>query len=104
PTALGLHLLASGEGNEFRKGLAWVLIGGMLTSTALTLLVVPTVYSLMDAAVTWLKQRFSGSQPHEGFELPAPGPGVAIPTATQVTRAAVPPAPPSTPASEPSGD
>ena len=52
PTALGIHVFASGEGSEFRKGLAWVLIGGMITSTVLTLLVVPTVYSLLDTLTT----------------------------------------------------
>jgi hydrophobic/amphiphilic exporter-1 (mainly G- bacteria), HAE1 family len=51
PTALGIHVFGTGEGSEFRKGLAWVIIGGMITSTALTLLVVPTVYSLMESAV-----------------------------------------------------
>jgi HAE1 family hydrophobic/amphiphilic exporter-1 len=52
PTALGIHVFASGEGSEFRKGLAWVLIGGLTTSTVLTLLVVPTAYSLLDSLTT----------------------------------------------------
>jgi Cation/multidrug efflux pump len=110
PTALGIHVLATGEGNEFRKGLAWVLIGGMLTSTLLTLLVVPTVYSLMDAAVTWLKQRFGLGQVHEGFELPAPGPAGAVAAAQSATSVAAPttrpasPTLPSAPAGEPSAD
>jgi HAE1 family hydrophobic/amphiphilic exporter-1 len=50
PTALGIHFFSSGEGGEFRRGLAVVLIGGMLTSTLLTLLVVPTAYSLLESA------------------------------------------------------
>jgi HAE1 family hydrophobic/amphiphilic exporter-1 len=110
PTALGIHVLATGEGNEFRKGLAWVLIGGMLTSTLLTLLVVPTVYSLMDAAVTWLKQRFGLGQVHEGFELPVPGPAGAVAAAQSATSVAAPttrpasPTLPSAPAGEPSAD
>jgi len=43
PMALGL-----GSGSEFRSPMAVVVIGGLLTSTALTLLVVPVGYTLMD--------------------------------------------------------
>jgi HAE1 family hydrophobic/amphiphilic exporter-1 len=56
PTALGIHFFGSGEGSEFRRGLAWVLVGGITTSTVLTLLVVPTVYSLLESVTT----RFTG--------------------------------------------
>ncbi|PDW03505.1 efflux RND transporter permease subunit [Candidatus Viridilinea mediisalina] len=62
PTAIGLHVFGTGQGTEFRSGLAWVIIGGMTTSTLLTLLVVPTVYSLMDSVATrttnWAVRRF----------------------------------------------
>lgn len=44
PVAIGL-----GEGAELRRGLSTVVIGGMITSTMLTLLVVPTAYSILDA-------------------------------------------------------
>ena len=43
PVALG-----TGEGSDTRRGLSIVVIGGMITSTFLTLLVVPTAYSLLD--------------------------------------------------------
>jgi HAE1 family hydrophobic/amphiphilic exporter-1 len=43
PMALGL-----GEGAELRTPMALTVIGGMITSTMLTLLVVPAVYSLLD--------------------------------------------------------
>jgi HAE1 family hydrophobic/amphiphilic exporter-1 len=43
PLALGL-----GAGNELRSPMALTVIGGLLTSTALTLLIVPAVYSVMD--------------------------------------------------------
>jgi HAE1 family hydrophobic/amphiphilic exporter-1 len=43
PMALGL-----GEGAELRTPMALTVIGGMITSTLLTLLVVPAVYSLLD--------------------------------------------------------
>jgi HAE1 family hydrophobic/amphiphilic exporter-1 len=43
PMALGL-----GEGAELRTPMALTVIGGMITSTLLTLLVVPAVYALLD--------------------------------------------------------
>ncbi len=45
-TALGLVplLLSSGTGSEVQRPLATVVIGGLVTSTALTLLVVPALY------------------------------------------------------------
>jgi HAE1 family hydrophobic/amphiphilic exporter-1 len=43
PVALG-----SGEGGDFRAPLGRAVIGGTLTSTILTLLVIPTVYEIMD--------------------------------------------------------
>ena len=43
PMALGL-----GEGSELRAPMALTVIGGLLTSTALTLLLIPAVYSLLD--------------------------------------------------------
>jgi HAE1 family hydrophobic/amphiphilic exporter-1 len=44
PVAIGL-----GEGTELRRGLSVVLIGGLITSTLLTLLVVPVAYSLLES-------------------------------------------------------
>jgi hydrophobic/amphiphilic exporter-1 (mainly G- bacteria), HAE1 family len=58
PTALGIHFFSGGEGGEFRRGLAIVLVGGMLTSTLLTLLVVPTAYSLLDSLLARLGRLF----------------------------------------------
>lgn len=43
PVALGL-----GEGADFRAPLGRAIIGGTITSTFLTLLVIPTVYEIMD--------------------------------------------------------
>jgi HAE1 family hydrophobic/amphiphilic exporter-1 len=43
PMALGL-----GEGSELRSPMALTVIGGLLTSTALTLLIIPAVYSMLD--------------------------------------------------------
>jgi hydrophobic/amphiphilic exporter-1 (mainly G- bacteria), HAE1 family len=49
PVALGV-----GEGGDFRAPLGRAVIGGVITSTLLTLLVVPTVYEIMDNARSWL--------------------------------------------------
>ncbi|MEE9914025.1 MAG: CusA/CzcA family heavy metal efflux RND transporter [Deltaproteobacteria bacterium] len=38
-------LLASGTGSEIQKPLATVVVGGLITSTLLTLLIIPSVYS-----------------------------------------------------------
>jgi HAE1 family hydrophobic/amphiphilic exporter-1 len=49
-TLLGLLPMAFGigEGSEMRTPMAITVIGGLLTSTMLTLLVVPVMYSLLD--------------------------------------------------------
>jgi cobalt-zinc-cadmium resistance protein CzcA len=45
-TALGLMplLIASGTGSEVQRPLATVVVGGLVTSTILTLLVLPALY------------------------------------------------------------
>jgi multidrug efflux pump subunit AcrB len=43
PTALG-----NGQGSEFRKPMSVAVIGGVITSTFLTLVVVPVVYTWVD--------------------------------------------------------
>lgn len=40
--------LATGAGAEWKNGLAWVMIGGLISSMFLTLVVVPVVYYIMD--------------------------------------------------------
>lgn len=40
--------LALGEGSETRAGMAWVIIGGMITSTILSPIILPVVYTMMD--------------------------------------------------------
>lgn len=40
--------IASGAGAEWKNGLAWVIIGGLISSLFLTLIVVPVVYQLVD--------------------------------------------------------
>ncbi|NMB24978.1 MAG: efflux RND transporter permease subunit [Firmicutes bacterium] len=49
-TVLGMipMAVATGEGSEMAKPIAFTVIGGLITSTLLTLLVIPVVYTLMD--------------------------------------------------------
>ncbi|HET7230659.1 MAG TPA: efflux RND transporter permease subunit, partial [Longimicrobium sp.] len=55
--------LALGEGAEQRAPMAHAVIGGLITSTALTLFVVPVVYTLFDDFVNRLRGRPRGSVP-----------------------------------------
>ncbi len=47
---------ALGEGAEQRAPMARAVIGGLITSTLLTLFVVPVVYTLLEDGVAWLRQ------------------------------------------------
>jgi HAE1 family hydrophobic/amphiphilic exporter-1 len=71
PVALG-----RGEGAQFRAPLGVAVIGGVITSTVLTLLVIPTFYEIFDNARTWLSRRVGLTPPHTGqfatFEMPVP--------------------------------
>lgn len=51
PAAIGF-----GEGAELRRGLATIVIGGLITSTLLTLLFVPVAYSLLESSTRRLQQ------------------------------------------------
>jgi HAE1 family hydrophobic/amphiphilic exporter-1 len=67
PVALG-----SGDGSEWRAPMGLVAIGGLVTSTFLTLLVVPVVYTLLDEAGNWLEARLGRRRPRAAD---AAGPG-----------------------------
>jgi HAE1 family hydrophobic/amphiphilic exporter-1 len=69
--------LAIGAGAEQRAPMARAVIGGLITSTLLTLFVVPVVYTLLDDAAAWMR-RSRRSQRVDG-ELPR-----AIPEAAGV--------------------
>jgi HAE1 family hydrophobic/amphiphilic exporter-1 len=45
---------AIGEGAEFRAPMARAVVGGLITSTLLTLIVVPVVYTILDDLSGWL--------------------------------------------------
>jgi HAE1 family hydrophobic/amphiphilic exporter-1 len=77
PVAIG-----SGEGADFRAPLGRAVIGGVITSTVLTLLVIPTVYDIMsgwrDRVTGMLKGRSKAERNVRG-EAAVPGaePGLA---------------------------
>jgi HAE1 family hydrophobic/amphiphilic exporter-1 len=53
PTALGL-----GQGSEFRQPMAIAVIGGLISSTALSLVLVPVVYEFVDQFESWIAPKF----------------------------------------------
>jgi hydrophobe/amphiphile efflux-1 (HAE1) family protein len=55
PVAIGM-----GEGADFRAPLGRAVIGGVLTSTLLTLLVIPTFYDVLASGRDAIKRRFFG--------------------------------------------
>ncbi len=66
PVALG-----RGEGAEFRAPLGRAVIGGVITSTLLTLIVIPTFYEIMDEWREWVMRKF-GMDPKGTAEHPVP--------------------------------
>src|SRR5205085_4146606 len=69
PVALGL-----GEGADFRAPLGRAVIGGVITSTILTLVVIPTVYEILDEFREKLFARFRGrAVAHRPVPLESPG-------------------------------
>jgi len=52
PAAIG-----TGSGSESRQPMAIAIIGGLVSSTLLTLLVVPAVYSLLDQFREWVREK-----------------------------------------------
>jgi HAE1 family hydrophobic/amphiphilic exporter-1 len=72
--------LALGEGGEVRAPMAVVVIGGLITSTFLTLVVVPVVYTFFDWFAGMLLRRYRriirifGGKPPEAHVVTNPGP------------------------------
>lgn len=56
--------LASGAGAEWKNGLAWVIIGGLLSSLFLTLIVVPVMYAIFDKLIA----RFNRNKKKQNIE------------------------------------
>jgi HAE1 family hydrophobic/amphiphilic exporter-1 len=72
PVALGF-----GEGADFRAPLGRAVIGGVITSTLLTLIVIPTVYEILDEWKEWVMLRLLKRRPGE----PHPAHGGLLPEA-----------------------
>ena len=51
--------IAKGAGAEWKNGLAWVIIGGLISSLFLTLVVVPVMYAIFDKLIA----KFSKKKP-----------------------------------------
>jgi HAE1 family hydrophobic/amphiphilic exporter-1 len=66
PVALGI-----GEGAEFRAPLGRAVIGGVITSTLLTLVVIPTFYEILDEWREWVFRKFGVYKPRTA-EHPIP--------------------------------
>jgi len=71
PTALAL-----GKGSEFRQPMAVAVIGGLISSTILSLVMVPVVYEMVDDFEHWLIPRLGRlTTPPDAPDTAAPGPG-----------------------------
>jgi HAE1 family hydrophobic/amphiphilic exporter-1 len=78
PTALTL-----GKGSEFRQPMAVAVIGGLMTSTVLSLLLVPVVYEFVDDFERWLSPIFGRFiTPREAPVTPGAGPAPVVPERT----------------------
>jgi hypothetical protein len=67
PTALG-----RGTGSEFRSPMAMVVIGGVITSTMLTLWVVPVVFLFVETLRGHRRKRRPGGRADEPRDASAP--------------------------------
>jgi len=68
PVALG-----TGEGAQFRSPLGISVIGGVITSTLLTLVAIPTFYEILDEWRTSFARRFGMRVKQQTAEYPVPG-------------------------------
>jgi HAE1 family hydrophobic/amphiphilic exporter-1 len=50
--------IASGAGAETKNGLAWVIIGGLISSLLLTLVLVPAAYMTFETMINKVQKRF----------------------------------------------
>jgi HAE1 family hydrophobic/amphiphilic exporter-1 len=63
-------VLSQGVGVEFRSPMAMITIGGLVTSTALTLVVVPVLYSVIETVnrtvAGWVRRLLPARRPRTG--------------------------------------
>ena len=67
PVAMG-----GGEGGDFRAPLGIAVIGGVITSTLLTLLVIPTVYEILADSRDWLGVKMFGPKKEKAERVHVP--------------------------------
>jgi HAE1 family hydrophobic/amphiphilic exporter-1 len=67
PVAMG-----GGEGGDFRAPLGIAVIGGVITSTLLTLLVIPTVYEILADSRDWLGLKLFGPKKNKAERVHVP--------------------------------
>jgi HAE1 family hydrophobic/amphiphilic exporter-1 len=89
---------ALGKGAEFRAPMARAVVGGLITSTLLTLIVVPVVYAILDDFAAWLHRRMAGVkfEAHDAAKGAAAILSIAIAGLLLVATAFAQPAPTST--------
>jgi|JI8StandDraft_1071087.scaffolds.fasta_scaffold01453_5 multidrug efflux pump subunit AcrB len=64
--------IALNQGGEIQAPMGRAIIGGVITSTMLTLVVVPVIYSYLDNLASWASRRFGRG--HEAAAVPSHGP------------------------------
>ena len=61
-------ILLPGSGSEFYRGLGSVVVGGLTVSTIFTLILVPSVFSLVLDAKTYVSQRYIQNERRDRFD------------------------------------
>ena len=84
PTAFAL-----GKGSEFRQPMAVAVIGGLIASTALSLLMVPVIYEILDDIERWLVPKLARLITPR--EAPPPPPERGVPEREPIGAVARPP-------------
>ena len=69
---------ALSEGSEQRAPMGQAVIGGVITSSLLTLVVVPVTYCYMDDLAQWFKRKFKGKTPPAAHNPPQPDKARAV--------------------------
>ncbi|MDB5854098.1 MAG: efflux transporter permease subunit [Herminiimonas sp.] len=67
PLAFGLS-----EGSEQRAPMGQAVIGGIITSSILTLVVVPVIYTYLDDLAVWARRKFGHPVVHDAHEVGEP--------------------------------
>ena len=57
-----------GAGSEWKRGIGWVIMGGMTSSMFLSLIVVPVIYSLLESVKIWSKRKLGMIPPNVKFD------------------------------------